>query len=226
MNIRDTRIGETLVNALGELERDDFNANVINIGLPFGWAPGVGVILFWIRAAGLLLAFVALVGAVVIAPERVELLARDAPVRYFAAFFAGLLGYLAFLMVLAPLALTIVGLPAGILFFKVFKWVGIAGIFMSLGRRIGRSLGREMSPLGATLLCFGLYAGSVLALGWLGLVGFVLLMLFRMFFWLMFEVPAVGLVILTRFGTRGHTGAAVANAQAPGGADSAATLDA
>jgi hypothetical protein len=37
-------------------------------------------------------------------------------------------------------------------------------------------------------------------------------MLFRMFFWLMFEVPAVGLMILTRCGTQGQTPAAFASA--------------
>jgi hypothetical protein len=209
LTIRDSEVGEQLVNVLGSLDRDGVNANVINIGLPFGWAPRVTTILFWLRAVGLLLIFVTLVGAVSIAPERVDLLAREAPVRYFSAFFAGLLGYLAFLMVLALLSITVIGLPAGILFFKVLKWVGIAGIFLSLGRRVGRSFGREMSPLGAVLLSFGFFAGMVLLLGWLGFVGFVLLIFFRLFFLLMFEVPAVGLMILTRFGTRGSGGDAV-----------------
>jgi hypothetical protein len=231
MTLRDSNVGEQLVNVLGTLDRDDTLANVINIGLPFGWAPGVPTILFWFRAVGLLLIFLALVGAVTIGPERVDLLARETPVRYFSAFFAGLLGYLAFLMVLALLAVTVIGLPAGILFFKLLKWIGIAGIFMSLGRRIGRSLGRDMSPLGAVLLSFGLYAGVVLILGSLGFAGLLLLLFFRMFFWLMFEVPAVGLMILTRFGTLGSGGDAVFVPPAPavqpqpaptgGGADTA-----
>jgi hypothetical protein len=205
MRVRDSYVEETLVNALGSLDRDSLSGNVVNISLPFGWAPRVHTILFWYRAVGLLLAFIALVGAVSIAPERVEVLAREAPVRYFASFFVGLLGYLAFLIVLTLLMATIIGLPAGILFFKVLKWVGIAGIFLCLGRRIGRSFGREMSPLGAVLLIFGLYAGFVLLMSWLGIAGFIVLALFRLFFWLMFEVPAVGLMILTRFGTNGRT---------------------
>ena len=66
-----------------------------------------------------------------------------------------------------------------------------------------------MSPLGAVMLSFGFYAALVLVSGWMGVVGFVLLVFFRMFFWLMFEVPAVGLMILTRFGTRGGGGDAI-----------------
>jgi hypothetical protein len=46
----------------------------------------------------------------------------------------------------------------------------------------------------------------------MGIAGFFMLMLFRMFFWLMFEVPAVGLMILTRCGTQGQTPAAFASA--------------
>ncbi len=214
MRVRDTYIGDTLVNALGSLDRDSVSGNVVNIGLPFGWAPRMYTILFWFRAVGLLLAFIALVGAVSVVPERVELIAREAPVRYFSAFVVGQLGYLAFLIILTLLAATVIGLPAGILFFKVLKWVGIAGIFMSLGQRIGRSLGREMSPLGAVLLSFGFYAAFIVVMSWLGLAGLVILVLFSMFFWLMFEVPAVGLVILTRFGTQGGTAATAAYAPA------------
>ena len=213
ITVRDSYIGDTLVNALGSLERDSYSGNVVNIGLPFGWAPRMHTILFWFRAVGLLLAFIALVGAVSVAPERVEVIGREAPVRYFSAFFVGLMGYLAFLIILTLLAATVVGLPVGILLFKILKWVGIAGIFLTLGQRVGRSLGREMSPLGAVLLSFGFYAGFVVAMSWLGLVGFFMLMLFRMFFWLMFEVPAVGLMILTRCGTRGATPAAFASAE-------------
>ena len=218
IDVHDSYIGATLVNALGTLERDSLSGNVVNIGLPFGWAPRMHTILFWFRAVGLLLAFIALVGAVSVAPERVEVIAREAPVRYFSAFFVGLLGYLAFLIVLTLLAATVVGLPVGILLFKILKWVGIAGIFLSLGQRVGRSIGREMSPLGAVLLSFGFYAGFVVLMSWMGLAGFFLLLLFRMFFWLMFEVPAVGLMILTRCGTQGQRPFAYASA-APAAAE-------
>ncbi|NIM00760.1 MAG: hypothetical protein GTN89_07580, partial [Acidobacteria bacterium] len=157
LDVRDSEIGDTLVNALGDLSYDTNPGNIIDIGMPFGWAPGFEAIFFWFRAVGLLLAFIALVAAVAIAPERVDLIAREAPVRYFSAFFVGLVGYLAFLVVLTLLAATVIGLPMGILLFKILKWVGIAGIFFSLGQRVGRSLGREMSPLGAVLLSFAFY---------------------------------------------------------------------
>jgi hypothetical protein len=214
ITVRDSYIHETLVNALGSLEQDNLSGNVVNIGLPFGWAPRMHTVLFWVRAVGLLLAFIALVGAVAVAPERVDVIAREAPARYFSAFFVGLLGYLAFLIIITLLAATVVGLPVGILLFKILKWVGIAGIFLSLGQRVGRSMGREMSALGAVLLSFGFYAGFIIVMSWLGLAGFFMLLLFRMFFWLMFEVPAVGLMILTRFGTQGGTAAVFAAAPA------------
>ena len=211
IRLRDSQVEDTLVNALGSLEWDSNPGNIINIGMPFGWAPRMHTILFWFRAVGLLLVFIALVGATSIVPERIEVIAREAPVRYFAAFFVGLLGYLAFLILLALLAATVIGLPAGILMFKILKWVGIAGIFLAFGQKLGRSIGREMSPLGAVLLSFSFYAAFVITMSWLGIAGFFLLMLFRLFFWLMFEIPAVGLMILTRFGTQGGTAAAFAS---------------
>ena len=220
LDVNDSEIGDTLVNALGDLNYDTNPGNIINIGMPFGWGPGFEAIFFWFRAVGLLLAFIALVAAVAIAPERVDLIAREAPVRYFSAFFVGLVGYLAFLVILTLLAATVIGLPMGILLFKILKWVGIAGIFLSLGQRIGRSLGREMSPLGAVLLSFAFYAAFVIVMSFLGLAGFLTLLLFRLFFWLMFEVPAVGLMILTRFGTQ--EGSAAVYTPAPAAAPAAA----
>lgn len=207
IDVRDSQVRETLVNVLGSLDYDTSPGNMINIGMPFGWAPGFQWILFWFRAVGLLLAFITLVAAVAIAPQRVDVIAREAPVRYFPAFFVGLVGYLAFLVILTLLAATVIGLPLGILLFKILKWVGIAGIFLSLGRRLGRSLGTEMSPLGGVLLSFAFYAAFVILMSFLGVTGFILLVLFRLFFWLMFEVPAVGLMILTRFGTQNGSAA-------------------
>ena len=66
----------------------------------------------------------------------------------------GLLGYIGLWVVMLILLATVVGFPFGIFVFRVFKWLGIAGIFFAVGRRVGRSMGREMSLLGAVLLVF------------------------------------------------------------------------
>ena len=86
--------------------------------------------------------------------------------------------------------------------YLAFKWLALAGMFFAFGRRIGRGFGREMSPLGAVLLVYTFYSLILLALSPLGLVGLALISVFRTIFFCFFEVPAVGLVLLTRLGTR------------------------
>ena len=59
---------------------------------------------------------------------------------------------------------------------------------------------------GAVLLVYALYSSILLALSPLGLVGLSLISIFRILFFCFFEVPAVGLVLLTRLGTRASPG--------------------
>jgi hypothetical protein len=86
--------------------------------------------------------------------------------------------------------------------FYVLKWMGVAGIFFAVGRRMGRSFGREMSLLGATLLTFGIYVLITMAPTPLGIVGLLFAGVARLVFFIVVEAPAVGMMMLTRLGTR------------------------
>lgn len=204
LRIDGVEIDGDLINVLGGLDRREtrVGGQFTDIGVG-AWFPGVLTLLTWFRVVGILVVFVLLVVLVALAPERVRLIGEQAPVRYVSAFFLGILGYLLLIVVLLPLAtVTLIGLPILWISFAVVKWLALGGMFHELGSRIGRGFGREMSPLGAVLLVFGLYAALMLGLSALGVVGLFAIGLLRLLFWLLFEVPAVGLAMLTRLGTR------------------------
>ena len=77
-----------------------------------------------------------------------------------------------------------------------------AGLFFAIGRRFGRSLGREFSALGSVLLIFALYGALTLLPTAFGLWGIPLGVLLSAGFFLAVQVPALGLLVLTRVGTR------------------------
>jgi hypothetical protein len=205
-----------LVNVAGGLDRDGarVGGQVVNIGMGGRWfahMPGpfgiLGFLLFWIAFLKLVLVFIGLLLLTAIAPDRVRLLGEEAPIRPFLAFFAGLGGYIVLTMVMILLCITIIGIPVALLLYFAFvivKWLGLAGIFQAIGRRIGRLFGRELSLLGAVLLGFlplailrfiPLCVGSII--------------------WFVLDATAVGLVILTRFGTRRHGALAAPPAPPP-----------
>jgi len=218
----DARIGRELVSVLGSLtlENSRVDGNVISILGPFQrdalsraggefikvgssfWTPDLQTLFFWLRMSMLFVAFVALVMLTLIAPERIRLMASEAAPRYVTAFFVGLLGYLGMLVLLTLLSVTVIGVPVFIFVFFVIKSMGMAAIFCALGRRLGRSFGIDFSPLGAILLIFALHA-VILALPLLlGPLGLIMSILLAVGFWLLVKIPAVGLVLITRFGTR------------------------
>jgi hypothetical protein len=135
----------------------------------------------------------------------VRVISEETPNRIFAAFFVGLLGYLAYWILMVLLLATVVGFFVGLVLFVVLKWLGIAGMFHFLGHRVGRGLGREMSLLGAVLLGFAPYILIVLLPSAFGLAGLIVAIVFGFLIWIFLEIPAVGMVILTRAGTRGAT---------------------
>jgi hypothetical protein len=208
LELRDAHVDGDLVNILGGMTRDNVRIGHELFELPNlgAWVPGLLKVLTWLRVVGLLLVFVLLVLLVAIAPERVQLIGAETPVRYVSALFAGLLTYLVLLLFVVPLALvTVIGLPFLVLTYLVLKWLGLAGIFHALGQRVARSFGRDISPLGAVLLVYSAYVAIVLALGLLGPIGLLAIVLFHMLFLFFFEAPALGLIVLTRAGTRaGH----------------------
>lgn len=202
LDLQNTRVTSELVNILGTFARDSTSsAPSVNIG--FGsWLPNLGFVLLWLRLLRLFGAFVVLLLLAALVPERLRVIAEEAPLRYATAFFVGLLGHLGLLVVVALLGVTLIGLPFAMLIWVVFKWLGIAGVFLAVGRRLGRALGREMSLLGALMLSFGLYALVCLAPSPLGLPGLALSILWAAVFLFVIQVPAVGLVFLTLAGGR------------------------
>jgi hypothetical protein len=209
LTMSDTTLDRELINVLGRLQADPgtrIRGEVHNILEMGAWSPTVWWLIFWLRLLHKVMLFVLLVLVVALVPDRIRLMGDEAPVRFVSAFFVGLLGYLGLLVLLGLLTVTVVGIPLAMMVFYVLKWMGIAAIFYAIGRRIGRSFGREMSILGAVLLTFALVMIVTLAptpLGWAGLfLGAIL----RMLFFLLVEAPAVGLVILTLAGGRSSGG--------------------
>jgi len=211
LELRDAEVRGDLFNIAGGMTHENtyVGGQQFDLGIRGSWFPGFLTLLTWLRVLGLLFVFIMLVLLVAIAPDRVRLIGQETPVRYVSAFFVGILGYCVLFLVLLPIAAgTVIGLPVLYLAYLAFKWLALAGMFYAVGRFIGRGFGREMSPLGAVLLIYTLYSVILLALSPLGLVGLSLISLFRILFFCFFEVPAVGLVLLTRLGTRASPGTA------------------
>jgi hypothetical protein len=197
-----SRIGREFFHILGPLEQDGFSTRpMFNMG---HWLPSFWTFVTWARVLRLLTVFVLLLLLAALIPERIRLIADEAPVRYLPAFFIGLLAYLGLWVLLVAVSVTVIGLPVAIIGYYVLKWLGIAGIFYAVGRRLGRGFGREMSLLGALLLTFGIYALITLATAPLGIVGLLVAILLRTIFFIVVEAPAIGLVLMTRLGTRRH----------------------
>ena len=205
LELENTTVRREMVNVLGALDRDELSRAVgqfVNIGIGGKWFPSVGSLLFWLRLFHKFVIFVLLLGLALLVPERIQLMGGEAPVRYVNAFFMGLLGYLGLLVALGLLSITVIGIVPALFAFYVLKWMGIAAIFYAVGSRLGRAVGFAPSVLGAVLLTFGFYALAMMVPSALGFVGLFVILVLKLVFWLLVAVPAVGLMILTRFGTR------------------------
>jgi len=200
-------IGRDLINVLGGYENISSLVHGQDFHLSLGkWLPDVWSMLTWFRFLKLLMTFVLLVILAALAPNRIRTIGEASGRQYVAAFFMGLLGYLIFLIVVGLLSLTVIGLPIAMLGFWIIKWLGIAGIMFSVGHRLGSSSGRDLSVLGSILVSFLFIflLPTVIATiaGPLGLIvsGFMAMVIF-----LCLSLPGVGLIFLTRFGTRNGT---------------------
>jgi hypothetical protein len=208
LSLHDAEIEDQLVNVAGTLEQEGsviggqqvnlgFGEGALTLARPLGV---LGAVLFWGRLLRVLIVFVILLLLVAIVPDRVRTISEETPKRLFAAFFVGLLGYLGLWIAIALLSITIVGIFLALFLFILLKWLGIAGMFHFFGHRLGRSLGWEFSLLGAVLLGFAPFVALVLLPSAFGLPGLIVAALFWMVIWIFLEIPAVGLVILTRGG--------------------------
>jgi hypothetical protein len=204
MDLDGAEIGGQLVNVLGGLEETDSYIDGPRINItPFGgWFPGVGALLFWGRMFMLFCGFIVLILLAAIVPDRIRVMGEEAPVRYVPAFFVGILGYLGLLVMFSLLSVTLIGIPLAMVAIFVLRWLGTAGLFYAFGRRLGRGFGAEMSVFGALLISFTIYGVLKLAPTPLGIVGLALSGILWTLYLLLIDIPAIGLVILTRMGSR------------------------
>lgn len=208
LSVHDAEIEDQLVNVAGTLEQEGSVIGGQQVNLGFGEGSltlarsfGVlGAVLFWARLVRLLIVFVMLLLLVALVPDRVRTISEETPNRLFAAFFVGLLGYLGLWIAIALLSITVVGVFLAWFLFLVLKWMGIAGMFHFFGHRVGRAVGWELSLLGAVLLGFAPFVALVLLPSAFGLPGLIVAVLFWFVIWVFLEIPAIGLVILTRGG--------------------------
>ncbi len=221
MSLAETsEIGGQLVNVAGRLDRRGarVEGQVVNISVPFldlkslAFLPALpmgllGFIFFWSYILKLLLLFIAFLLLTALVPDRVRTLSTETPVRILPAFFVGILGYVVFLLCMILLILTCIGIPVALLLYFVFtvlKWLGLAGLFHQVGSRLGRMMGREMSLLGGVLLGFLPFA-----------VLYFLPFCIGTIIWVVLDLLAIGLVILTRAGGQATPLAAVLAPVAP-----------
>jgi len=201
------QVNGDVTNVGGSLRRNGaiIQGQVVNIPLGIslpswghGWRSGLGEFagfFFWWRIFALFLFFVCALLLAALVPDRIRLISEEAPSRLFTAFVFGLVGYMVFVFAQLFLAITIIGIPLVFLSYLVFivlKWLAMCGIFHQIGSRVGRSLGREMSLLGAILL-------GMLPFALLRFVPFCV----GFSIWFLVEILAFGYLILTRVGTRG-----------------------
>jgi hypothetical protein len=209
MAVHDAEISDQLINIAGTLDEEStyVGHQRVDLGFGDGWMTlakpfGVlGALLFWGRLVKLLVVFILILILAALVPDRIRTIAEAAPRRLVPAFLMGLLGYLGLWVVIALLAVTIIGVPLAIFLFIVLKWLGISGMFYFFGHRLGRAVGREMSLLGAVMLGFLPFVLLILLPSAFGVPGLLIAILIHCMIWLFLEVPAVGLVLLTRAGS-------------------------
>ena len=204
------RADESVVNVLGRMDERgaDVGGDLIDISPGGGLSRSdLGLLLLLFRGAHKVAIFLLLLLLVAMAPRRIRAMADEAPVRYISAFFVGLLGYLFFWVISLVLLPTVLGTVVAWVGFVVLKWLGVAALFLTLGRRLIQPFGARDPFLGAILLVFLLYSAVHLSPSFAGWLGLLLSLVLRLVFFLFFEAPAIGLVLLTGVGGKAQAGA-------------------
>jgi hypothetical protein len=196
------RIEGEYVNVGGALHRASgarVGGEVVNVDfhqfIPFvkgGWS-GLWRFLFLVKLAKLAALFLILILVTALFPRRLATIAAALPRRWGWALLAGLLAYAAFAVGFTVLFCTILGIPLALaLWFCMLatKWVGLAAILFLIGQTAGRNLfGRDLTHLASVL-------GGFVAYALLSLIPF-----FGFAFSLVTSFLAVGIALLTRFGS-------------------------
>ncbi len=218
------RIGGELVNIGGRLDRASGSrvaGEIVSIdflrflplsGWFYGWHGwhGLFLFLFLLKLVQLAALFVALLLVTALVPRRLGVIADAFPRKWGWALLAGLLAYSGVVLGCIVLAITLIGIPLAIALgfaMKVVKWLGLASILYLMGHTAGRNLfKRELPHLASVLGGFVVYSL------------FSLIPLFGSAFGMIMSVLAVGIAVLTRFGSEepwGRSGAPTSGVGSP-----------
>lgn len=166
------------------------------------FATGRGLFLYllslflWVGVIVTAFRFMAVLVVAAIAPARVEGALEAPRVSWILAFFLGFIVHVFATIVGLLLILPIVTSPIGFALWlgvRVVVWMGLAAIYLEIGRNISKTaFGNRLSYFGSILLGFTIFAvvGLIPFIGW-----FVTGIL---------SSTALGLMLLTRFGNRRH----------------------
>ena len=205
----------------GEVSRAQVDGEIVNVNclslIPFagkgvGWS-GLMRLLFVLKLMKMAALFLIILLITALVPRRLATIAAAFPQRWGYAILAGLLAYAGLAVASVLLAVTIIGIPLAVALvcaLLVIKWLGVASILFLIGQTAGRNLFQRDLP----------HVASVLG----GFVAYAILCLIPVFgfaFSLGTSIVAVGIAILTRFGSeepwrRGGAAAAAAPAHASG----------
>jgi hypothetical protein len=178
------------------IEGQRVNINFMNL-LPFagqgGGLKGLLRFVLILKLVKMAFLFVVLILIASLMPRRLSVMASVFPNRWGFAFLVGLLTYTGVLIGTVILTCTIIGIPLAIILWfvaKAIKWMGLAAILYLMGQTMGRNIwGRQLPHLASVLCGYIVFAiaSMVPILGW----GFSLVM----------SMTAVGLAIVSRFGS-------------------------
>ncbi len=161
-------------------------------------------ILGWLTLIHVLVIFVVLLLIAAIASERVKTIGDALGPNLGLALLIGFLAHAAVLVIYALLAMSMVGLPLIPLVFFLFVFVrmfGRAGVLYLIGRQIGLGFGWKMSVLGGLALGFVPYLLLSTLPFFFGLVGLIVGLFFALILKILIDWPALGVVLLTSFGS-------------------------
>jgi hypothetical protein len=185
----------------GDIARSQVGGELVNVNflsaIPFagkggGWS-GLMRVLFIIRLMTLAALFLIVLVITALVPRRLGMIAAAFPRRWGASILAGLLTYAAVAIGAILLAVTIIGIPLAIALggaLLVVKWLGVASLLLLIGQTAGKNLFQRDLPHVASVL------GGFVVYAFLCLIP-----LFGWFFEMTFDVMAVGIAVLTRFGS-------------------------
>ncbi|MBI1951599.1 MAG: hypothetical protein HYS34_09590 [Acidobacteria bacterium] len=163
--------------------------------IPFlrGGLAGFWRFIFLFKLISLALLFLAILLITALVPRRLSVIAAAFPDRWGMAILAGILAYCVTIVLGFILICTLIGIPLAIGLIcaaKVVKWIGLAALFYLIGHTLGRNLfQRDLSHVAAVLGGFAIYA--VISL----------VPIFGSVFSAVMGVLALGISILTRFGS-------------------------